>query len=156
MTGPYQHTQKVFYTGVCALDKQCFQSSCVKSGVQCPSRFWLVEQRTENPLQFSALDSKSLLRLLWFESTSERTMNECGKSSSIVVLLLIDSGFGQIQRRPTSLDLVIHPIWEYLLGRQDQKKVRLTEDVKKSTALALHKGIPDSVNSLVDIETKSH
>ena len=50
MTGPYQHTQKVFYTGVCALDKQCFQSSCVKSGVQCPSRFWLVEQRTENPL----------------------------------------------------------------------------------------------------------
>jgi hypothetical protein len=31
-----------------------------------------------------------------------------------------------------------------------------TEDVKKSTALALYKGIPDSVNYLVDIETKSH
>ena len=55
--------------------------------------FWLVEQRTENPLSPGRLDLKSN-RSEWFESTSERTMNECGKSSSIVVLLLIDSGFG--------------------------------------------------------------
>ena len=48
---------------------------------------------TENPLSPGRLDLKSN-RSEWFESTSERTMNECGKSSSIVVLLLIDSGFG--------------------------------------------------------------
>lgn len=39
---------------------------------------------------------------------------------------------------------------------EKNKSPMATEDVKKSTALALHKGIPDSVNSLVDIETKSH
>lgn len=42
-------------------------------------------------------------------------------------------------------------------ARLEKSPIELaTEDVKKSTALALHKGIPDSVNSLVDIETKSH
>jgi hypothetical protein len=42
-------------------------------------------------------------------------------------------------------------------ARLEKSPIELaTEDVKKSTALTLHKGIPDSVNSLVDIETKSH
>jgi len=42
-------------------------------------------------------------------------------------------------------------------ARLEKSPIELaTEDVKKSTALALHKGIPDSVNSLVYIETKSH
>lgn len=65
-----------------------------------------------------------------------------------------------MKRRPTYLDLVINPIWEYLFfskARLEKSPIELaTEDVKKSTALALHKGIPDSVNYLVYIETKSH
>lgn len=81
---------------------------------------------------------------------------ESGKSSSIVVLLLrirIDEEKANLSRSGHSPDMGI----PFSKARLEKSPIELaTEDVKKSTALALHKGIPDSVNSLVYIETKSH
>ena len=65
----------------------------------------------------------------------------------------IDSEKANLSRSGHSPDMGI----PFRKARLEKSPIELaTEDVKKSTALALHKGIPDSVNSLVDIETKSH
>ena len=65
----------------------------------------------------------------------------------------IDSEKANLSRFGHSPDMGI----PFRKARLEKSPIELaTEDVKKSTALALHKGIPDSVNSLVDIETKSH